>query len=62
MKYIFISFSLSLLGFNSQSESDCLDFAIDALERAEAHRGSLFDDLEGAELMNFAYAQCESQS
>jgi len=62
MKYILITFSLSLFGFNSQEESDCLDFAIDALERAEAQRGSLFDDVEGAELMNYAYAQCEGQS
>ena len=53
---------MSLFGFNSQEKSDCLDFAIDALERAEAQRGSLFDDVEGAELMNYAYAQCEGQS
>lgn len=62
MKYILITLSLSLFGFNFNEESDCLDFAIDALERAEMLRGSLIDDLEGAEIMNYAYAQCESQS
>lgn len=62
MKYILILFSLSLLDSNFEYKSDCLDFAIEALERAEIQRGFLFDDEEGAELMNWAYAQCEGQS
>ncbi|MBE7645314.1 hypothetical protein G1K75_08590 [Tenacibaculum finnmarkense] len=63
MKYILISLTLSLSIFNDKVQGeDCLDFAIDALERAEDFRGSLMNDLEGTELMNQAYAQCKGQS
>ncbi|MCD8416767.1 hypothetical protein J2Q11_00320 [Tenacibaculum finnmarkense genomovar finnmarkense] len=55
--------TLSLSIFNDKVQrEDCLDFAIDALERPEDFRGSLMNDLEGTELMNQAYAQCKGQS
>ncbi|MBE7687238.1 hypothetical protein [Tenacibaculum finnmarkense] len=56
-----MTLSLSIFNDKVQGE-DCLDFAIDALERAEDFRGSLMNDLEGTELMNQAYAQCKGQS
>lgn len=59
---IILSFATFGFGLNSDPDGDCLDFAIESLERAEAFRGEMYDDLEATVHLNNAFAMCWGQN
>lgn len=62
MKYIFLiglfTFSLD----NQNTNDDCFDFAVDELEKAESVRGSMMNDEEAFNYMNWSMTVCMGQN